>query len=65
MMQLTFFFTTVDGTTVDYDSVFVCSFVDEDGELKLVEAKDFADPGKRGVFHLTAAKVLAQGTAAA
>ena len=63
--QLTALFTTFDGTTVDYDTVFILTFVDEDGELKVIEAKDFSDPEKRGAFHVVAAKVLAKGAVVA
>lgn len=61
-MQLTFLFTTADGTTIDYDSVFILSFVDEDGELKVIGAKIFSDPEKRTRFYADAAKLLAGGT---
>lgn len=44
----------------DCDSAAIFSFVDEDGELKVVEAKDFSDPEKRGAFHAEAEKILAK-----
>lgn len=59
MTQFTITFTTNDGTAVDHDSLMILSFVDEDGELKIIEAKDFSDPGKRGTFHGEIAKAMA------
>lgn len=35
--------------------------VEEDGELKILEIKDFCDPKKRSDFHDWATKVLAKG----
>ena len=52
--------TTVDGTTIDYDSLTILSFVEEDGELKVLECKDFSDPQKRTNLHVWAAKALAR-----
>ena len=51
-------FSTIEGTTLDYDTVCIASFVEEDGKLKLRDLKDFADPHKRGAFHVAAAKSL-------
>jgi hypothetical protein len=50
-VQLTFSYITPDGVTVDYDSIVITSIVDEDGALKVREAKDFCDPEKRTKFH--------------
>lgn len=60
--QVTFLFTTTEGTTIDYDSLIIFTFVDEDGEVKVLEAKDFSDPEKRKAFHVEAAKILSKGT---
>ena len=60
-MQFSILVTTVDGTTLDYDSVMINTFVEEDGELKLAETKDFSDPEKRGAFHVEVAKALEKG----
>ena len=49
-------FTTIGGVTLDCDSVFIISFVEEDGELKLLEIKDFSDNEKRKAFHDEIAK---------
>ena len=61
--QFTATFTTAEGTTHEYDSLCIVSFVEEDGRLKISSLKDFADPHKRGAFHAVAAKVLAKGIA--
>ena len=39
--------------------------IEEDGELKILEIKDFCDPKKRSDFHDWAAKVLAKEGAVA
>lgn len=57
-MQHTISCTTADGITYDYDSVGILTFVEEAGELKIIGAKDFADPDKRGAFYAGAAKAL-------
>jgi len=62
VFHLTLLFTTPDGTTVDYDSLFILSFINEDGELKVLEAKLFPDTEKRGKFHAEVTKLLAKGT---
>ena len=49
-------FTTVGGTTVDYNSLAVASFVEEDGQLKILEVKEFCDPQERNAFHAATAK---------
>ena len=61
--QATVTYVTAEGTTLDYDTVCIVSFVEEDGGLKVLGIKDFADPQKRGAFHATAAKALAKGVA--
>jgi hypothetical protein len=33
-------------TKLDYDTLGVISFTEEDGELKILEVKNFADPEK-------------------
>ena len=57
--QASAIFTTIDGTTIDYDSLVIISFIEEDGQLKLLEMKDFSDPQKRSVLHATAKKTAA------
>ena len=51
---------TVDGNVLDYDTVQILTLVEEDGELKVTDYKDFADPEKRANLHAWAAKVLAK-----
>ena len=57
--------TTNDGAILDYDSALIVTLTEEDGELKLLAAKDFSDPVKRGKFHAWVAKALAKGDLAA
>ena len=64
-MQLTFVFTTVEGTELEYDAVAILHFVEEDGETKILTIKDFADPEKRSAFNAGAAKVVGRGALAA
>lgn len=61
MTQLTAVCTTVDGTTHDYDSLSIFSLVEEDGEIKVLESKDFCDPQKRTTFFAGVAKAAAKG----
>jgi hypothetical protein len=49
----------VDGTTCDYETVCIVSFVEEDREMKILEHKDFCDPEKRSAFYAGAAKGVA------
>jgi hypothetical protein len=49
-----------DGVTLDYDSLVIFTIVEENGELKFAEIKDFSDPEKRGNLHSWFAKALAQ-----
>ena len=63
-MQITFICTTVDDTTLEYDSVIINTLVEEDGELKILENKDFSDPEKRENLHSWATKALAKGAPA-
>ena len=43
--QTTFVYHTVDREAFDYDTLVVFTLVEEDGELKAVDIKDFLDPG--------------------
>lgn len=60
-MQTTAVWSTVDGTAVNYDTVLIFTFIEEDGELKVVDIKDFADSEKRNAFHTEASKALGKG----
>ena len=44
--QTTFVYHTVDREAFDYDTLAVFILVEEDGELKTVDMKDFSDPGQ-------------------
>ena len=57
MTQFTAICTHPDGTTLEYDSLSIITLIEEDGELKLLELKDFSDPEKRSNFH----KITSQG----
>lgn len=54
---------TAGGPTVEY-TPFILSFANGDGELTVVEAKGFSDPGERGASFIAAAKLLTGGTTA-
>ena len=56
--QVTITFVTTVGTTVDYDTVGIFSFAEEDGRLKILEVKNFCDPEKHNNLHATAAKLI-------
>ena len=60
--QFTVSLSTVGGTALECDSLSILTLVEEDGELKVLEFKDFSDPEKRGKLHDWVAKVLARGT---
>jgi hypothetical protein len=51
MIQWTGLCTPHDGPIFEYDSVCITTFVEEDGELKLLGFNDFADPEKRSHFY--------------
>ena len=63
--------TTTQGTLVfhtpgvdkfSYDVTVILTFVEEDGELKILNCKSFADAEQRGVAFAWAAKAQAQGS---
>jgi hypothetical protein len=49
---------TTDGETLDYDTLMVITLIEEDGEPKIVNFKDFSDPEKRSKLHAWIAKNL-------
>ena len=55
---MTAVWSTANGTAIDYDTVLILSFVEEDGKLKVAEIKDFSDPVKRNAFHAEASKAV-------
>ena len=50
MKQFTGYLTSRGGATFEYDSLVIITLVEEDGELKVVEYKDFTNPRKRSNF---------------
>ena len=52
---------TVEGTILEYDTLLIVSFVEEDGSLKLLSMNDFADPHKRDALHTSVAAALVKG----
>ena len=52
---------TVSGDKFSYDILFILTFVEEDGELKILNYKSFADAEKRRALFVWADK--AQGSA--
>lgn len=50
MAQVGLVFHTIYGTTLPYDSLMIFTLIEEDGELKILSCKDFADPQKRNAF---------------
>lgn len=53
MTQWTALLTLPSGVTFNYDSVTIVVFVEEDGELKILEFNDLVDPEKRANLHKT------------
>jgi hypothetical protein len=62
-MQGQSLFSLIDGTTREYDTLLIYSLIEEDGETKLFEIKDFCDPEKRSALYAGAAKAAAKGVA--
>lgn len=56
---------TAESNTLEYDSLAIFTLVEEDGELKINDFKDFSNPEKRGKLHEWGAKFLAKGAPAA
>ena len=47
------------GATLPYDTLFIISVGEEDGELKITGVKDFPDPQKRPAFLASGIKAIA------
>ena len=62
--QATLTFYTVFGATLSCDSLFICTFVEEDGELKFLHCKHFVDPQQRSALVAGTAKAAAERVAA-
>ena len=57
-MQHSYLFTAADGTVIDYDCVLILSLANQDGELRVIEAKDFSDPEKRKARQVEVVKIM-------
>jgi len=55
----------IGDTKIDYDTVCILTFTEEDGELKILGAKNFADPQKIGAVYTAVAQLQAKGELAA
>jgi len=64
MTQLTGVVSTVYGATYTNDSVAIISFIEEDGELKVLRCKDFSDPQMRSVLLTEITKAVAERASA-
>ena len=64
MTQITCVFSTVFGATLDYDTLLTYTFVEEDGELKILRCKDFGNPQQRDALIAGTAKATAERVAA-
>ena len=49
-MQITAVFTTVFGATLNYDTILIYTFVEEDGEFKVLHYKHFGDSQQRSAL---------------
>jgi hypothetical protein len=59
--QTTFAFSTVFGATHNYDTIVAYTLVEEDGELKILHCKDFANPQQRNALFVgTVTKAAAE-----
>lgn len=56
---------SVDETKLEYDTVCIFSFTEEDGELKILEVKNFMDPQKVGDLYAAVAQARGKGQFAA
>lgn len=60
-MQLTSTWSTASGAKLDYHTLLILTFVEEDGILKVLDIKDFADSEKRSALYAEVAKTSAKG----
>ena len=61
MTQSTDICPTIYGVTLTYEAIYTLSFVEEDGELKVSECKEFIDSQEYGAFTAKIAKAVAKG----
>ena len=59
-MQITAVFTTVFGATPNYDTILIYTFVEEDGEFKVLHYKHFGDSQQRNALVAEALKAAAE-----
>ena len=64
MTQTTLIFHTAFGATLNYETVLTHSLVEEDGELKVIHCKDFANPIQRSALIAGTVKAAAERVAA-
>lgn len=64
MVQATATLTTVSGVTLSLETFGIITLVEEDGELKILHCKDFADPRKRNAVIAGAIKAATGRVAA-
>jgi hypothetical protein len=57
-------FSTIFGTTFNYNINLTYTFVEEDGELKTLHCKDSGDPEERSALFAGTAKAAAERVAA-
>ena len=65
MIQVSTVAHAFDGNKLEYDTLSIFSLVEEDGELKISELRDFCDPEKRSKNHSWGAKALTKAGPAA
>jgi hypothetical protein len=58
-------FSTVFGATLNYDAVFICTCVEEDGELKILHVTDAGNPEQRKALFDGTVKAIAERERAA
>jgi len=46
---------------LEYNGVTLFTFVEEDGELRFLNCKDFCDPQERAIVHAEVAKIQSKG----
>ena len=64
MIQMTLLFYTIFGAKLDYETIFTYTLIEEDGELKIAHAKDFANPQQRSALIAGTVKAAAEKAAA-
>ena len=57
-------FSPLSGAAVSYEAVAILTLAEEDGELKVLHCKSFADPQKRNALVAAVAEVASANAAA-